>query len=50
MTDKLCTSSMMIQEITPSVDLYYWMKRLNTQLNESTNQNSLKSPKIIIKL
>ena len=36
MTDKLmyhCTSPMMIQKITSSVDLNYWLKRLNAQLN-----------------
>ena len=45
-----CTSPMMIHKITPSVDFDYWMKRLDTQLNESTNQNSIKNPKVIIKL
>ena len=29
-----------------TVDYYYWLKRLNTQLNESTIQNSLKVPKV----
>ena len=26
-----------VTKITPSVDENYWLKRLNTQLNESTN-------------
>ena len=26
---------------------FYWLKSLDTQLNESTNQNSLKSPKLL---
>ena len=38
---------MMIHEITPSVDENYWLKRLNTQLKESANQNFLKSPKLL---
>ena len=44
MTDK--SMYMMILKITLSVDKNWWLKRLNTQLNESTNQNSLKSPKL----
>ena len=30
----------------PSVDSNYWLKRFNTQLNDPTNQNSLKVPKV----
>ena len=30
----------------PYVDINYWLKRLNTQLNETTNQNSLDYPKL----
>ena len=33
---------MMIHKIIPSVDYNYWMKRLNTQLNEPNNKNSHK--------
>ena len=35
---------MMIHKITTSVDENYWLKRLNTQFNESTNQNSVVQP------
>ena len=38
---------MMIHKIAPPVDLNQWLKRLNNYLDESTNQNSLKSPKIV---
>ena len=37
---------MIIHKIASSVDYNYWLKRLDTQLNESTNQNSLKVPKV----
>ena len=37
----------MIHKITPSVDYNYWQKRLDTQLNEPTNQNLIKVPKIV---
>ena len=47
MTDKLMY--MMIHKITLSVHKNWWLKRLNTQLNESTNQNSLKSSKLLRK-
>ena len=36
----------MIDKITPYVD-YNKLKRLDTKLNESTNQNSLKVPKVL---
>ena len=36
----------MIDKITPSVDYIYWFKRLDTQLNEQTNQNSIRSPQV----
>ena len=32
---------------TPSVDYYYWLKRLDTQLNEPTNQNLIKVAKVV---
>ena len=38
---------MMIHKISSSVDYNYWLNRLDTQLNESTNQNSLKVPKVV---
>ena len=28
------------------VDYNYWLKRLDTQLNEPTNQNSIEVPKV----
>ena len=34
-------------QITPSVDYNQWLKRLNTQLNELTNKNSMKVPKVV---
>ena len=38
-----CTSPMMIHNI----DLNYFLKRLKTQLTESTNKNLLQSPKLL---
>ena len=32
---------------TSSVDYNWWLKRLNNQLNEPTNQNSIKVSKIV---
>ena len=32
---------------TLSVDYNQWLKRLDTQLNKPTNQNSIKSPKLL---
>ena len=40
------TFPMMILKITPSVDYNKWLKRLNTELNEPTNQTSIKVPKV----
>ena len=34
-------------QITPSVNYNQWLKRLNTQLNELTNQNSMKVSKVV---
>ena len=31
----------------PSVDCNYWLNREDTQLNEPTNQNSIKVPKVL---
>ena len=36
-----------INDDTPSVDYYKWLKSLDTQLNGPTNQNSLKFPKVV---
>ena len=30
-----------------SFDFIYWLKRLDSQLNEQTNQNSIKVPKVV---
>ena len=38
---------MMTHKITPSVDYNLWLKRLDTQLNEPTNKDSIKVPKVI---
>ena len=38
---------MMIHRITPSVDYNKWLKRMDTQLNEPTNKNSIKVPKVV---
>ena len=34
-------------QFIPSVDYNQWLKRWDTQLNESNNQNSLKVPRVI---
>ena len=36
----------MIHKITPTADFQLRVKCLDTQLNESTNQNSIKVPKV----
>ena len=38
---------MMIHKIATSVDRNYWWKRLDTQLNDPNNQNSLKVLKVV---
>ena len=38
---------MLIHKINPFVDYNSWLKCLNTQFNESNNQNQLKSPNVI---
>ena len=35
------------QKINPSVDYNWWLKRFDTQLNQSTNQNLIKVPKVV---
>ena len=42
-----CTSPRIIYKIIPSVDYNQWLKRLDTHLNESTNQNSINVPKVV---
>ena len=37
---------MMIHKILSSEDNNYWLKRLDKQLNDSTNQNPIKVPKV----
>ena len=38
---------MMIHKSTPFVDYNWWLKCLDTQLNEPTNQNAIKAPKVV---
>ena len=47
MTDILLYFPNYDTKITPSVDYNFELKRLDTQLNESTNQNSIKVPKVV---
>ena len=35
------------KQITHPVDYNLWLKRLDTKINEQTNQNSMKVPKVI---
>ncbi len=42
-----CTTPMMINKISPSVDYNHWLKRFNTQLSKQTNKNSINSPKLL---
>ena len=44
-----CTYSMMKHKIAPTVDENKWLKRLNSQHNESTNQNSLSPQSLLSK-
>ena len=34
-------------QVAPFVDNTYWLKRLDPQLNEPTNQKSIKNPKAV---
>ena len=34
-------------KITPPVDYNQWLKQLDTYLNEQTNKNSIKVPKVV---
>ena len=47
MVDKLMYIPNDDTEITTSVEYSYWLKRLDTQHNEWTNQNSLKVLKVV---
>ena len=38
---------MMIHKLTPYVDYNLWLKRLDNQVNEPTNQKSVKIPKVV---
>ena len=38
---------MMEHKITLSVDYNKWLERLDTQLNEQANQNSIKVPNVV---
>ena len=44
---KIMYIPMMIHKITPTVDYNLWLKRLDTQLNEPSNQNSINVPKFV---
>ena len=33
--------------MNPSIDYNYWLRRLDTQLNETTNQNLIVVPKVV---
>ena len=37
---------MMIHKITLTIDCNKWLKRLNTQFDKPTNQNSLNVPRV----
>ena len=47
MADKLMYIPNDDTQIIPSVDYKLWLKHLDTQFNDSTNQNSLKVPKVV---
>ena len=42
MADKFMKSPILIHKINPSIDYNYWLRSLDTQLN----QNSMKVPKV----
>ena len=46
MADKLIYIPYKDTQFKPSVHYNYWLKRLDTQLNKPTNENSLKVPKV----
>ena len=40
---------MMIHKINSYVNYNWWLKRLNTQFDEPTNQKSMKVPKVVMR-
>ena len=38
---------MLKHKINPSIDCNYWLKRMDTQFDKTTNQNLLKVPKVV---
>ena len=40
---------MFTHKITPSIDYNYWLKHLDAKLIVTTNQNSIKVPKVVKK-
>ena len=46
MADKLMYIPNDDKQNHPSEDYNYWLKRFDAQVNESTNQNTIKSPKL----
>ena len=47
MADKLMYIPNDDTQVTPSVGYNQWLKHLDTQLNDSTNQNEIKVPKVV---
>ena len=47
MENNLSTSPQIVNKITAFIDYNQWLKRLETQLDEPTNQNSLKLQRLI---
>ncbi len=47
MADKLRYIANMIHIINASVDCNQWIKRLDNQVNDRTNQNFIKVPKVV---
>ena len=45
----LCTSQIKIHKLTPFEDYKEWLQSFDTELNELTNQNKMKSPKVLSK-
>ena len=45
-----CTFSLNIHKVIPSVDYNQWLIVLDTQLDEPTNPNSIKFPKVVMQI
>ena len=43
-----CTFQIMIHKTKPSVDQNIWLKRVDIKLNEPTNHNAIKVPKVVV--